>query len=108
MKNLIIHRTTLIAALALITSVFVNCSLKSKMEGTYSQSGAGMGIVLDLTSGGKATFSMSGEDFACTYRVTGDKVALDCSPKGEKLDFTIHDDGTLTGPGLVGILKKGK
>jgi hypothetical protein len=99
---------TLIAALALITSVFVSCSLKSKMEGTYSQSGAGMGIVLDLTSGGKATFSMSGEDFACTYRVTGDKVALDCSPKGEKLDFTIHDDGSLTGPGLVGILKKQK
>jgi len=99
---------TLIAALALITSVFVSCSLKSKMEGTYSQSGASMGIVLDLTSGGKATFSMSGEDFACTYRVTGDKVALDCSPKGEKLDFTIHDDGSLTGPGLVGILKKQK
>jgi hypothetical protein len=108
MKNLIIHRTTLIAALALITSVFVSCSSKSKMEGTYSQSGAGMGIVLDLTSGGKATFSMSGKDFACTYRVTSDKLALDCSPKGEKLDFTIHDDGSLTGPGLVGILKKGK
>jgi hypothetical protein len=99
---------TLIAALALITSVIASCSLKSKMEGTYSQSGAGMGIVLDLTSGGKATFSMSGEDFACTYKVNGDKVALDCSPKGEKLDLTIHDDGSLTGPGLVGILKKQK
>jgi hypothetical protein len=51
---------------------------------------------------------MSGEDFACTYKVNGDKVALDCSPKGEKLDFTIHDDGSLNGPGLVGILKKQK
>ena len=74
---------TLIAALALITSVFVSCSSKSKMEGTYSQAGSGMGIVLDLKSGDKATFSMSGEDFACTYRVTSDKLALDCSPKGE-------------------------
>ena len=73
MKNLIIHRITLIAALALITSVFVSCSSKSKMEGTYSQAGSGMGIVLDLKSGDKATFSMSGEDFACTYKVNGDK-----------------------------------
>jgi len=78
------------------------------MEGTYSQAGSGMGIVLDLKSGDKATFSMSGEDFGCTYKVNDDKLALDCSPKGEKLDFTIHDDGTLTGPGLVGILKKQK
>jgi hypothetical protein len=108
MKNLIVHRIKLIAALALITSVFVSCSSKSKMEGTYSQSGAGIGSVLDLMSGGKATFSMSGEDFACTYKVNDDKLALDCSPKGEKLDFTIHDDGSLTGPGLVGILKKQK
>ena len=105
MKNLIIHRITLIAALALI---IMSCSSKSKMEGTYSQAGSGMGIVLDLKSGDKATFSMSGEDFACTYKVNGDKLALDCSPKGEKLDFTIHDDGSLTGPGLIGILKKGK
>jgi hypothetical protein len=108
MKNLIVHRIKLIAALALITSVIASCSSKSKMEGTYSQAGSGMGIVLDLKSGDKATFSMSGEDFACTYKVNGDKVALDCSPKGEKLDFTIHDDGSLTGPGLVGILKKQK
>ena len=99
---------TLIAALALITSVIASCSLKSKMEGIYLQAGSGVGIVLDLRSGDKATFSMSGEDFACTYKVNGDKLALDCSPKGEELDFTIHDDGSLTGPGLVGILKKGK
>ena len=99
---------TLIAALALITSVIANCSSKSKMEGIYLQAGSGVGIVLDLKSGDKATFSMSGEDFACTYKVNGDKLALDCRPKGEELDFTIHDDGSLTGPGLVGILKKGK
>ena len=108
MKKLIILRITLIAALALITPVIVSCSSKSKIEGTYSQAGGGMPIVLDLKSGDKANFSMSGEDFPCTYKANGDKLALDCSPKGEKLDFTIHDDGTLTGPGLVGILKKQK
>jgi hypothetical protein len=76
MKNLIIHRITLIAALALITSVIASCSSKSKMEGTYSQAGSGMGVVLDLKSGDKATFSMSGEDFPCTYKVNGDKLAV--------------------------------
>ena len=105
MKNLIIRRIIPIAALALIIA---SCSSKSTMEGTYSQAGSGMEIVLDLMSGDKAIFSMSGEDFACTYKVNDDKLALDCSPKGEKLDFTIHDDGTLIGPGLVGILKKQK
>jgi hypothetical protein len=108
MKNLIVHRIKLIVALAFITSIIASCSSKSTMEGTYSQAGSGTGILLDLKSGDKATFSMSGEDFGCTYRVNGDKVALDCSPKGEKLDFTLHDDGTLIGPGLVGILKKQK
>src|SRR5205814_5478608 len=59
MKNLIIHRIALIAVLALITPVVVSCSSKSKMEGIYSQAGSGMGIVLDLESSDKATFSMS-------------------------------------------------
>jgi hypothetical protein len=53
------------------------------MEGAYSQAGSGMGIVLDLKSGDKATFSMSGEDFACTYKVNGDKLAFDCSPRAK-------------------------
>jgi hypothetical protein len=108
MKNLIIHRITLIAALALITSVIASCSSKSKIEGTYSQSAGGMPVVLDLKSGGKATFSMAGEDLVCTYQVNGNKLMVDCSPKGEKIDFTIHDDGSLTGPDALGILKKGK
>ena len=105
MKNLIVRRIILIPALAFIIA---NCSSKSTMEGTYSQAGKGMEIVVDLMSGDKAIFSRSGEEFACTYKLSGDKLALDCTPKGEKLDFTIHDDGTLIGPGLVGILKKQK
>ena len=109
MKNLIIHRIALIAALALalITASIVSCSSKSKIEGTYTQTGSGT-VALDLKSGGKATFTMMGEDVACTYKVNGDKLQLDCSPKGEKVDFTIHDDGSLTGPSFIGVLKKGK
>ena len=107
MKNLIIPRVALIAALALITLGFVSCSSKSRIEGTYTQGGAGT-VALDLKSGGKATFTMMGDDYACTFKVNGDKLQVDCSPKGEKVDFTIHDDGSLTGPSFIGVLKKAK
>jgi hypothetical protein len=104
MKNF--HRIILIAALALITSV--SCSSKSKVEGTYLQGDGGGTVTLDLKSGGKAQFTMMGENMACTYQVNGDKLMLDCTPKGEKVEFTIHDDGSLTGPGFIGIMKKSK
>ena len=51
---------------------------------------------------------MAGEDLVCTYQVNGGKLLLDCSPKGEKVDFTIHDDGSLSGPGFIGAMKKSK
>jgi len=107
MKNLIIPRIALIAALALMAHGFVSCSSKSKIEGTYTQAGNGT-VALDLKSGGKAMFTMMGDNIACTYKVDGDKVLLDCSPKGDKVDFTIHDDGSLTGPSFIGVLKKTK
>jgi hypothetical protein len=107
MKNLIIPRIVLAAILALIVTAIVSCSSKSKIEGTYSQTGSGT-VALDLKSGGKATFSMMGDDYPCTYKMNGDKLLLDCSPKGEKVDFTVHDDGSLTGPSFIGVLKKTK
>jgi hypothetical protein len=107
MKNLIIPRIVLAAILALIVTAIVSCSSKSKIEGTYSQTGSGT-VALDLESGGKATFSMMGDDYPCTYKMNGDKLLLDCSPKGEKVDFTVHDDGSLTGPSFIGVLKKTK
>jgi hypothetical protein len=107
MKNSLFPRVALIAALALLASGLVSCGSKSKLEGTYTQSGGGT-VALDLKSGGKAQFTMMGESMACTYQVNGDKLMLDCSPKGEKVDFTIHDDGSLTGPSFIGVLKKGK
>jgi hypothetical protein len=83
---------------------FTTAACGSKMEGTYTQ---GM-ITLDVKSGGKANFTMMGETYACTYKVKGDKLMLDCTPKGEKVDFIIHDDGSLTGPGFIGSMKKSK
>ena len=104
MRNLIIPRIVLIIALVLVSPVIGGCG--SKMEGTYTNTG-GM-VTLDLKSGGKATFTMMGESMPCTYKVKGDKLNLDCRPKGETVDFMVHDDGSLTGPGFIGAMKKSK
>src|SRR5438874_7926746 len=104
MRNVIIPRIVLILALGLVSFVIGGCG--SKMEGTYTNTG-GM-VTLDLKSGGKATFTMMGESLPCTYKASDDKIKLDCTPKGDKVDFMIHDDGSLTGPGFIGSMKKSK
>jgi hypothetical protein len=78
----------------------------SNMEGTYTNNG-GM-VTLDLKSGGKAIFTMMGESMPCTYKAKDDKLLLDCTPKGEKVDFIIHGDGSISGPGFIGNMKKSK
>jgi hypothetical protein len=76
----------------------------SNTEGTYTSN---MGnVVLDLKSGGKATFTLMGESMPCKYNVKSEKLVLDCTPKGEKVDFVIHGDGSLSGPGFIGSMKK--
>ena len=78
----------------------------SNMEGTYTSS---MGnVVLDLKSGGKAMFTLMGESMPCKYSVKEEKLVLDCTPQGEKVDFVIHGDGSLSGPGFIGNMKKSK
>jgi hypothetical protein len=104
MRNLVTPRLVLLAALLAVMPAIGSCG--SKMEGTYTNTG-GM-VTLDLKSGGKANFTMMGETMACSYKVSGDKVLLDCTPKGEKVDFMIHDDGSLTGPSFIGSMKKSK
>jgi len=68
MKNLIILKIALLVSLTFIVPVMTSCSSKAKIEGTYSQSGSGT-VALDLKSGGKATFTMMGDDYACIYKV---------------------------------------
>jgi hypothetical protein len=104
MTKPIIPRLIFFVALIVFTPVIGSCG--SKMEGTYTNTG-GM-VTLDLKSGGKATFTMMGETTPCTYKVKGDKIALDCTPKGDKVDFMVHDDGSITGPGFIGSMKKSK
>ena len=102
MNKLIFPNVVLIGAAITAMTVIGGCG--SKMEGTYTNSG-GM-VTLDLKSGGKAAFTMMGETIPCSYKVKDSKVMLDCTPKGEKVDFMIHDDGSLTGPGFIGAMKK--
>jgi hypothetical protein len=100
MKTLISPQIVVVAAVIAVVAV-IGCG--SKVEGTYSNGGM---VTLDLKSGGKAMFTMMGETIPCTYKVKDNKVQLDCTPKGEKVDFMIHDDGSLTGPGFIGNMKK--
>lgn len=102
MRNVIgLHGIILIALLSLIPSIAQSAS---KMEGTYM---APMGnVTLDLKPGGKANFSMMGETYPCTYKTSKDKLILDCRPTGETVEFLINSDGSLTGPGFIGSMKK--
>jgi hypothetical protein len=101
-------KTALIAAVGIgvVVGGFTIAAHGAKMEGTYTNTGGA--VTMDLRSGGKANFTLMGENHACTYKVKGETLMLDCTPKGEKVDFTIHDDGSLSGPGFIGSMKKSK
>jgi hypothetical protein len=103
MTGRVVCRILLLAALGLVLPTAGGGG--PKLEGTYTHP-AGAPILLDLKPGGKAAFTLFGERFACTYKVKGDQLLLDCAPKGEKIDFTIHGDGSLSGGALLGVLKK--
>ena len=91
-----------LAVLLCLCGAVVACG--SSIEGTYANDT--MGIVVELKSGGQATFTSSlGDNDACTYKVDGKKLTLDC--KHDKVVFTIHDDGSLTAP-FFGTLRKSK
>jgi hypothetical protein len=75
-----------------------------KAEGTYS-SANGL-AVLELRSGGKASVTLMGQTQDCSYDVSGNTITVNCA--GDKQAFRLNDDGSLTGPGLIGVLKKSK
>ena len=104
MKKVIGPTITLLVALFVVVPVVSHSG--ANMEGTYTNNG-GM-VTLDLKPAGKAIFTMMGESMPCTYKAKEDKLLLDCTPKGEKVDFIIHGDGSLTGPGFIGNMKQSK
>ena len=79
----------------------------SSIVGTYSN--ANGVVTMDVRSGGNASITMMGESKACTYKVDGNQLTLNC-PEIGPLVLTIHDDGSLTPPpgNFIGALKKSK
>lgn len=77
-----------------------------KLAGTYQNENGS--IVMDLKSGGTGDLTIAGETKPCTY--ASDRQTLKVTCDGDEVDFTIHDDGSLTGPpdSFVGDLKKTK
>lgn len=103
MKSAFLRVAVLTSALTCVSVAFTGCT---SVEGTYG--GSNGGVVLELRSSGKARMTMLGEAQDCTYKVDGDKVALTC--QGQTVDFTRHDDGSLSPPAgaMLGTLTKSK
>ena len=95
--------------LAVCTAAVVLACGRSKVEGTYSSTSGTM--ILELRSGGKASFTMMGETNDCTYTVKGKNIHLTCG--NNETDFHIMDDGSLTSNSpfvgaTFGVLRKTK
>ena len=83
--------------------VFMNCCTPGP-EGTYSNENGS--IVLDLKGEEKATLTFMGESKDCFYKQSKPQIQVVCG--GDTTNFTLHDDGSLTGPGGIGRLQKSK
>ena len=99
-----LRKSILLVLLAALSFATVACGAGGGLEGTYSTSAGN--VVLELRSGGKANFTMMGETEACTWKADDSKVILTC--KGDSINLVRHDDGSLSGPGFIGQMKKSK
>jgi len=95
----ILKTLLILTAITLVLSIS-NCG--NKFVGTYAN--ANGTIVLDVKSGDKASLTILGEKKECSYQTNKDELTLAC--EDDKLVFNRHEDGSLTGPGMIGMLKK--
>jgi hypothetical protein len=79
---------------------------QSVQGSTYEDNGSV--VKIEFLPGGKAFTWMGPVSTPCTYAQNGKTVALTC--EGDKTDFTVNDDGSLTGPpnGFISRLTKKK
>jgi hypothetical protein len=102
------NRRTMLRAIAVAGLILTCTNCGSTVKGTYSdENGA---FVLDLKSGGNASFTFGGDTTPCSYTVNGDNLTLDCKGQAGKAVLIIHEDGSLTGPpgSYMPPLKKSK
>jgi hypothetical protein len=82
--------------LAIVALILLCSACDPGVRGTYAdRSGT---FVLDLKSGGEATFAIPGAAVPCTYKVAGDRLTLDCPGGAGTLVLAVHPDGSLTAP----------
>jgi hypothetical protein len=88
----------LLGLVLLASAVGAGCSAcdTGGMRGTYSDPASS--LILELKSGGKASFTFQGDVADCTYSASGKQLTVDCKGDAGRTVFTIHDDGLLTGP----------
>ena len=96
-------RTILATVLIFFSALSAACGAGG-LEGTYSNVAGN--VMLELRSGAKADLTISGETQHCTWKSDNSKVTVTCG--GDSVDFGRHDDGSLTGPSFVGVLRKSK
>jgi hypothetical protein len=89
-------RTRMLAGIfAGVILLAVGCG--SGVQGTYTDPSGG--FVLDVKSGGNATFTFAGMPANCTYTQSGNSLTLACQgDTAGNLVLTIQSDGSLTGP----------
>lgn len=92
------------AVFVLSTLVLGLAACGSSLTGTYTNA-SGL-VMVELRSGGQATVTEMGQTNECTYDVADKDVTLTCA--GDKSVFRRNGDGSLIGPGFVGVLTKGK
>lgn len=92
--------------LILSVSALSTFACNSGPSGTYSD--ANGAVLLELKTGRKANITFMGDVADCTDSTSGNQLTLDCKPPAGKIVFTIHDDGSLTGPpgGFMPMLRK--
>ncbi|HKR27188.1 MAG TPA: hypothetical protein VJS11_07020 [Acidobacteriaceae bacterium] len=91
------NRLTPFLTLGLLSSALsLVAGCTSGPSGTYTD--ANGAVILELRSGGNARFTFSGDVEDCTYTSNKTNLALTCKGDTKPTVFTIHDDGSLTGP----------
>lgn len=87
------HFLRAVAAVSLVSAI---SGCHSGPGGTYTDA---MGsVILELRSGGKANLTFMGNVQDCSYASSGSQLTLTCQGEARPTVFTIHDDGSLTGP----------
>ena len=104
MSTLSIRRVVAGLVIGLLWLAIPGCNKggsSSKLEGIYH--GTAGGPITITLKGGKATVQIANDSKTLDYKVEGNKLKI-LDPKEGDVEFTINEDGTLTGQ--LGVMSK--